>query len=214
LSDSQKASLREAATRYARALPGSPAEEYLAARGLDNPAVRHLFQLGYVDDPLPGHEMHRGSLAIPYRRLSLENGWSVVSIRFRCIFDHEHVGHGKYMTVAGDRPRLYNTAALLSDDQTIAICEGEIDTITTQLAGVPAVGVPGAESWQKHFPELFLGFARVVVLADGDEAGHRFAETVAKTIPRADIVPCPPGTDVNDLVVHQGVDALLERIYT
>lgn len=216
LSQSQRRFLQEATDRYSGSLPGSPAEEYLATRGLTHPSIAEQmsrFQLGYVAEPLPGHEMHRGSLAIPYRRLLLESGeWTVVSIRFRCIQNHEHQGHGKYMTVAGDRPRLYNTPTLLTDRDTIAICEGEIDAITTQLCGIPAVGVPGAESWQRHYRELFLGFARVVVLADGDEAGHRFADTVAKTIPRSQVISCPPGSDVNDLVVNQGRQALLERI--
>lgn len=205
LSESQRAFLWEATTRYRDALPGSPAAEYLESRGiLDAPQ----FGLGYVEDPLPGHEMYRNCLAIPYMRYSDWRGWSVASLRFRRLDD----GSPKYMTVAGDRPRLYNTAALNRYSRDIAICEGELDTITSELAGLATVGLPGAAMWKPYFRELFLGYRNVNILADGDEPGMEFANTVAKTLPNARIIPMPPGEDVNSIVNSQGKDALLERI--
>jgi DNA primase len=217
LSESQRRFLRDATLKYRAALPGSPADEYLANRGLktSNQSIQSdidRFLLGYVEEPLVGHEMYRGYLAVPYLRWSQELGWAVVSIRFRCIEDHDHKGHGKYMTLPGDRPRLFNTLALLKQSPTIAITEGEIDAITAQVCGIPAVGVPGATSWQPHFREPFLGYREVFVLADGDEAGSKFANTVARTLPNAKVIPCPPGQDVNSLVLGSGPDALLERI--
>jgi len=170
------------------------------------------FLLGYVEDPLPGDEMHRGSLAIPYLRWSQEHGWVVVSIRFRCIENHEHAGHGKYMTLPGDRPRLYNTLALLKPSPTIAITEGEIDAITAQVCGIPAVGVPGATSWQPWFAEPFFGYRTVFVLTDGDKPGLEFGHKVATSLPNAKIIPMPDGEDVNSLVLSRGKTALLERI--
>lgn len=170
------------------------------------------FRLGYVEDPLPGHEMFRGFLAIPYLRWSQEHGWAVVSIRYRCIHNHDHRGHGKYMTQAGDRPRLFNTMALLRQSPIIAITEGEIDAMTAQVCGIPTVGVPGAQAWQPHFREPFLGYREVFVLADGDDPGMQFATTVAKTMPNAKVIPCPPGEDVNSLVLAGGKQALVGRI--
>jgi DNA primase len=213
LSESQRTFLREATTRYHQSLAGSEADEYLRSRGLFpiNEKVAK-FRLGYVDDPLPGHEMYRSFLAIPYLRRSQDNDWSVVSIRFRCIEEHEHTGHGKYMTVAGDRPRLYNTLALLEPSPVVAITEGEIDAMTAQLCGVPTVGVAGSQAWKTHFREPFLGYREVFILADGDEAGMTFANTVAKTLPNAKVIPMPPGQDVNSLVISQGKQAITERI--
>lgn len=170
------------------------------------------FRLGYVGDPLPGHEQFRGYLAIPYLRWSQEHKWAVVSIRFRCLEQHDHKGHGKYMTAAGDRPRLFNTLALLKDSPKVAITEGEIDAITAQVCGIPAVGVPGSQAWQPHFREPFLGYRDVYVLADGDDAGMTFANTVASTLPNAKVIPMPPGEDVNSLVGAKGKEALLERL--
>ena len=156
--------------------------------------------------------MYKGFLSVPYLRWSADKEWAVVSMRFRCVEAHDHKGHGKYMTTAGDRPRLYNTMALLKQSPIVAITEGEIDAITAQLCGVPAVGVPGAQSWQPYFREPFLGYRDVFVLADGDEAGLAFAHTVAASLPNAKIIPMPAGEDVNSLVLKKTKDALLERI--
>lgn len=205
LSESQRAFLWEATSKYRESLPGSPADEYLALRGIP---TQTQFGLGYVADPLPGHEMYRGCLAIPYLRWSPWRKWTAASIRFRRL-----EGQGpKYMTVAGDKPRLYNTHALTRYSKDIAITEGEIDAITAELAGVPAVGVPGSQMWKPFFRELFLGYRNVNILADGDEPGMDFARNVAKTLPNARIIPMPDGMDVNSLVLERGQDALLERI--
>lgn len=215
LNESQRNFLRVATEKYHANLRGSPAEDYLQTRGLGFKSTREAldrFNLGYVNDPLPGHEIFKGFLAIPYLRWSQDQVWSVVSIRFRCIEDHDHKGHGKYMTVAGDRPRLYNTLALLKDSPRIAITEGELDAITAQVCGIPAVGAPGSQSWQNHFREPFLGYRDVFVLADGDEAGMQFARTVASSLPNAKIIPFPEGHDVNSYVLTQGPEALLERL--
>jgi hypothetical protein len=215
LNESQRQFLREAMEKYHASFNASAADEYLAARGLNFPSIREEvenFRLGFVDDPLPGHEQFRGFLAIPYLRRSEKHTGSVVSIRFRCVTDHSHQGHGKYMTVAGDRPRLFNTLALLRRSPTIAITEGEFDAITAQVCGLPAVGVPGAAAWQPHFREPFLGYREVFILSDGDEAGYAFANTVAGSLPNAKIIPMPPGEDVNSFVQKNNPQALMERV--
>lgn len=205
LSESQRAYLWEATSRYRESLPGSPAAEYLASRGIP---LNTPFGLGFVAEPLPGHEMYRGCLAIPYLRWSPWRKWTAASIRFRRL-----EGQGpKYMTVAGDKPRLYNTHALTRYSKDMVITEGEIDAVTAELAGIPAVGVPGAQMWKPFFRELFMGYRNVNILADGDEAGMDFAKQVAKTLPNARIIPMPDGEDVNSLVLTQGKGALLERI--
>lgn len=219
LSQSQREFLRAATTAYHASLNNSPGAEYLEKRGLQAPSTIEAinkFRLGYVAEPLTGHEMYTGMLAIPYIRRSAKYEWDVVSLRFRCINpeceETKHKGHGKYRTISGDRPRMYNTMALLQDTDTIAITEGEIDALTAQVSGIPAVGIPGAQSWQDHFREPFLGYRSVYILADGDEPGLKFADTVAKTLPNAKVLPMPPGEDVNSFVLGNGSQALLDRI--
>lgn len=207
LNESQRSYLWEATSRYRENLPGSPADEYLASRGI-NAREAPKFGLGYVGDPLPGHEMYRGCLALPYMRWSEWRKWSVATIRFRPLV----TTGAKYLTAEGDKPRLYNTVALTEYSKDMAITEGEIDAITAELAGVPAVGVPGSQTWKPFMRELFLGYRNVNILADGDDAGMDFARQVARTLPNARIIPMPDGEDVNSLVATQGKHALLERI--
>jgi len=218
LSVARKKLLVDATIRYRESLPGSPAEEYLATRGLMGQSIAAVvgrFRLGFVRDPLPGHESYRGMLAIPYLRQTSGGAWSVVSIRFRCFAEAcEHHYHGKYNTVAGDRPRLFNTVALVTSDDEIGISEGEIDSITATVSGVPTVGVAGVDAWLPHFAQPFLGYARVWVFQDNDDdgAGQRFANGIAGLLPNALIVPAMKGEDVNSMVVKHGKVALLERV--
>lgn len=228
LSAVQKKSLAEATSRYHGALNGSPAAERLAARGLTESAGP--FRLGYVLDPLPGHEQYRGMLAIPYLRRS-SSGWSVVSLRFGCVTDGcTHDYHGKYNTQAGDPPRLYNTLALQADTDTVVICEGEMDTLSAELSGLRAVGVPGVDSWRPHWRLPFLGYETVFVLADNDRPqvrkdcakcrgsckghnpGREFAERIAKELPNAKIISSALGEDVNSEMVRHGRDYIRQKV--
>lgn len=226
----RKAFMAEAVSKYHAALTGSPGEEYLVTRGLMAPSVSEAvgkYRLGYVEEPLPGHEQYRGMLAIPYLRRSVENEWSVASIRFR------RVGEGtgsKYLTQAGDKPRLFNTVAAIDNDDFIAITEGEIDAITASICGIPAVGVPGVEAWKPAFTEIFKGYETVWILADNDEIQYRkkcpkckgdcvghnpgmeFANKMAQELPNAKIIPMDKGHDVNSMVTTYGKKSLLERV--
>ncbi|TCO56771.1 Toprim domain-containing protein [Actinocrispum wychmicini] len=216
LSPARRKSLAEATSRYHAALAGSPADEHLANRGLLGPSVAELtakFRLGYVADPLPGHEPYRGMLAIPYLRSTLDGQWSVATMRFRCLrVGCEHTDHGKYMSLPGDPPRLFNTLAIVGNDDEIGIAEGEIDAITATLCGIPTIGIPGADAWRPHFREPLLGYARVWVWHDGDKAGRMFAHKLLAELPNATAVGMPDGQDVNSLVVSHGRAALRERM--
>lgn len=207
LSQSQRDYLMDAAKRYRESLPGSLAEEYLESRGLNDPRAKH-FGLGYVEDPLPGHEIYRGCLSIPYMRWSQWRGWSAATMRFRKLDGSKP----KYLSIPNSGTRLFNTVALTLYSKDISVTEGELDAVSAELAGVPAVGVPGASLWRPYFRELFMGYRHVNILADGDEAGMEFARTVAKSLPNARIIPMPDGEDVNSTITKQGKSALLERI--
>lgn len=208
LSAELKKSLVTAAEKYRNALPGSPAEEYLSRRGLSG------YGLGYVDEPVAGHEKYQGKLAIPYIRWSPRNDFHVVSLRFRCIEDHScnDLKHPKYLTITGDTPRLYNTRALQNDSDVIGIAEGELDAISAEIAGIPTVGVPGAQSWKPYFREAFLGYRTVYVFADGDEPGRKFASGLVKQLPNARAIEMPEGMDVNSFILEKGTEAFLSRL--
>lgn len=207
-SESQRQSLKSAVSRYHQAITNSPAEEYLNQRGLGSFSELEKYRLGYVEDPLPEHEMHRGKLAIPFLRKHPRHGWTCVSIRFRSLDDSKP----KYASMAGDRPRLYNTQALNQPGLVVGVCEGEIDALTATLAGLPTVGIPGAQMWQPHYADLFRGYREVRVFTDGDEPGEKLGRTIAKAMSNAKIIPCQPGEDLNSILTSQGVEALREKL--
>lgn len=204
LSSEQRESLQAAVSRYHAALPGSPAEEYLDQRGLAEFEDLGKYRFGYVEDPLPEHEQYRGKLAIPYLRWHPRYGWTCVSMRFRALDDSTP----KYLTVAGDRPRLYNTNALNIPRPDAGITEGEIDAVTASLAGLPTVGIPGANAWQDYWAELFRGYRTVYIFTDGDAPGQKLGRKLTKQLPNAKVIPCPEGEDVNSILTGQGIEAL------
>lgn len=147
-------------------------------------------------------------LAIPYLRKHPEHGWFVVSIKFRRLGP----GDPKYLFTSGEAAWLYNTPALIGHSPIVAITEGEIDAITAQLCGIPAVGVPGVQHWKPYYRELFLGYRDVYLLADGDEPGIEFAEKLKRQLPNAKIIQMGSGYDVNKLVIEKGPAALTNKL--
>jgi DNA primase len=186
----------ELSTRsYMEQLQGSPVEEHLLSRGITKEA-QTFFRLGYVGNPLKGHEKYSGSLSIPYI-----TGSGVVTLRFRTF------GRGaKYLSLPGAVGRPFGVG-LLGEEAPVYIVEGELDAISCWIAGLPTVGFPGANTWAPVFSRIFR-FRSVVVVADGDEPGMRFAEEVARDIERCDIISCPPGEDANSILVSQGPEGL------
>lgn len=201
-SASVKDSLTHTSSTYAAHLPGSPAERYLAGRGISlEVAATHL--LGYVASPEPGDEHVVGRLSIPY-----VTPGGVLSIRYRTLADGP-----KYLSHTGDHVRPYNVMALHRVSMTCLVTEGELDAVVAQLVtGLPAVGIPGAQAWQPHFTHLFDDYERVIVLADGDDAGKELGRKVCGALPNAIATPMPEGQDVNEFVLREGEHALRSKV--
>lgn len=201
LTPSQRESLEKAVGHYQQSI--GQAEEYLASRGLsltDADTVR----LGYVAEPLPGHEQFVGRLSIPYITPS-----GVVDIRFRSVGLQEP----KYMGMPGTQTRLYNVNALLTAENYIAVTEGEIDAITLNYkCGIPAVGVPGANNWKRHYSRLLQDFEKVFIFADGDQPGQDFAKKVSQEVNGVTVIHMPEGHDVNSTYLINGAGYFLQKV--
>jgi hypothetical protein len=203
----QRRLLEEATMRYMEHLP--VALGYLASRGIPEEVAR-LNGLGVVVDPLKEHRHLRGRLAIPYLTSS-----GPVNMSFRCLEDHnckEQEHHGKYVQSAGLEARLYGVMSYEAAGSYLAVCEGELDTLVLNMAGVPAVGVSGAKKWQPHWTQILQDFSRVFVFSDGDTAGQEFAQRVMLEYEHAINVPMPQGMDVNDAYLKFGADFLLNKV--
>jgi Toprim-like len=210
----QKRLLWGAAQAYRKSLPGSPGQEYLEGRGLWSPQLASL-GIGYVANPHESHEHYRGWLSIPYLRWSPRAKWTCVSIRFRCIRDHDHAAHnhGKYLSSEGDSPHLYNARALLDDRPDIGMAEGEFDTQAVMLGGLPCVGIPGVKAWEKHWWDAFEGYENVYLFVDGDEAGREFAHKVVKrALTNVHCIYADEGEDANSMKQKYGADWFHERM--
>ncbi|QCX75695.1 hypothetical protein C9F11_10060 [Streptomyces sp. YIM 121038] len=214
-----------AARTYHEQYRGSPAEEYIKARGLGEAADQ--FGLGYVGSAIPGHERYRGYLAIPYLRpAGGEDG--VATVRYRCIADEcvrapdggllvlqaekeQHQGHGKYLTLPGDLPRLFNTQALIEPTPTMVVVEGELDAMTWALVGVPAVAAPGTGTWAAYWTGPLRGYRTVYLIAE-DGPGLTFMDSIAADLPNSRVITMPGDLDSNATFLKSGRAALLERI--
>jgi DNA primase len=201
--------LGKTADRYHEALRvNEEVVSYLEQRGVDLDAA-HGYRLGVVAEPDPLHEEYRGRLAIPYVTPT-----GVVSMRFRCLERHDcrEGGCAKYIQPKDEPTHVYNVQALHDADTTVGICEGELDAIASSLAGLPAVGIPGATNWKQHWYRLFDDFERVLVLGDGDPAGRAFASKLAHNIPGGEAKVMPAGTDVNSFIQEKGIEAYMEFV--
>lgn len=166
------------------------------------------FQLGVVlgSGVSPSHESKRGWISIPYLSPT-----GVLSMRFRRPPDSE--SKAKYWSPAGTKNRVYNTSALLNPGHWIAICEGEFDTMAATQCGIPAIGIPGTQSWAPYVRNMLSGFSRIIVLADNDDKGqgNAFGEMIAEQLDEVKVVLAPTGHDVNSTLKELGIHGVREH---
>ena len=198
---SQKELLGKATEKYSQNI--YQAEDYLKQRGISQEVAR-LARLGVVVEPEVGHEAFIGRLSIPYITKT-----GVVDLRFRSL---NPAVEPKYMGLTGAETKMYNVLDVDKANDIIGVCEGELDTLTmSACVGIPCVGVPGANSWKKHYTRLLADFQRVFVFADGDQPGTEFARSLARELP-VTIVQMPDGGDVNSVYVSEGADFILRKV--
>jgi len=192
------------------------AARYLTTRGLTSAAITR-FKLGY--------ETSGSRLVIPY--LTPTGAWH---LKYRCISDQcityvedtvieDHEGHGKYSYDFGNELHLFNAQTLLRAEY-VVVTEGELDAISTEMGGDPAVGYPGTQAWDKnpHWVHCFDNVDLIVVVGDGDNAGKQALDRVSKLLsdgnPEADVRPVlmPPEHDATSFIQEFGVVEYRERL--
>jgi len=203
LSESLRMSLAEAATTYHQSV--DLASEYLARRGITQAAAAaHL--LGYVTEAnvAVGHEAFVNRVSIPYITTT-----GVIDLRFRSISDEVSP---KYLGRVGAELTLYNPLSFSVPSDVIAICEGEIDTITAHtLVGIPAIGIAGVNAWKPYYARAFGDYQRVLVLADGDQPGRELGKKIATQVDQAVVIVMPDGMDVNGTYLQEGAEGIRRR---
>ncbi|MFI6319733.1 toprim domain-containing protein [Nonomuraea sp. NPDC050556] len=177
--------------------------------------AEHRF--GVVRSPEPGHEAVRDYIAIPY----LAPDGTVLSIRFRRLDAQDLDLTGsvelpkrtpKYRSMPGDIPRPYGTEALQRGTRNIVLTEGEFDRAVSNQCDLPAIGIPGANVWEKVWRRLLVQFDGIFVLHDDDDAGRELVTKISNSGLDA-VRPIPmSGGDVTSFYATHGRDGLRAKL--
>jgi hypothetical protein len=156
-------------TATAQQSDGCTLAAYAAAKKLPPTFLRSL---GLSDISYLG----RPAFKIPY----LGPTGVEAAVRFRI----ELVGNDRFRWRRGSKPLLYGLNRVRDAGEAITIVEGESDCHVLWHAGFPAVGLPGASTWnEKRDAVLFDNIATVYVIIEPDKGG----DTVHKWLARSKI---------------------------
>lgn len=133
---------------------------------------------------------------------------------------------GEKWSVKGSRHGLfYDTMLVVSPDRILYICEGPTDTAAAMTLGLPAVGRAACLGQVDEVRALCrrLGFNRIIVIADNDEAkrrpdgsfwypGQEGARRLATEIKLAAKLILPPFKDLRDWLRHGATRQMIDCI--
>lgn len=132
-----------------------------------------LKKLGLADSTFAGVNAVR----IPYGGI---DGYES-AIRFRL----DMQGSDRFRWEKGAKPCLYGLWRLkkMTGKGYVVLPEGESDTLTLWMHKLPALGLPGANSWRDEWAEDLCPFAKIFVVVEPDRGG----ETVLRKFSVSDI---------------------------
>jgi hypothetical protein len=169
--------------------PGCTLAAYAAAKHLP---VEFLRSLGITEITLSGTPAVR----IPY----LDESGAEAAVRFRVALNDKD----RFRWRKGSKARLYGLSRLAAarDLGEIALVEGESDCHTLWHAGLAAVGLPGAGSWNENRDAaLFDKFGTIYVVIEPDKGGDSIRKWLDKSRirNRAKLVSLAPFKDSSAL---------------
>jgi hypothetical protein len=141
-------------------------ESYAEAKGLP---VEFLKRLGLSDRIYQGREAVR----IPYLN---ENG-EVKAVRSRIFLR----GDSRFRWREGDKAMLYGLWRLEGIRRAgyVVLVEGESDAQTLWHHEIPALGIPGANTWRNEWSEFFEAVAKIYAVVEPDSGGEALWEGLA-----------------------------------
>lgn len=99
------------------------------------------------------------------------------------------------------RPKIvpYGLHLLKPEHTRVLLVEGETDTLALLQAGIPALGIPGADNWKSEWARHLRG-RLVYVWQEPDTGGATFARKIFGDLPDARVIKAPDGAkDANEL---------------
>lgn len=164
---------------YQAALPGSPAERYLAGRKIPL-ALAQEYGLGYAS---PGHWAHKvrdwkdGRLVFPHTTPA----GTLVNLYGRAIGSGEVPKALRHDHLPGDKG-CFNARALGEGASPVYVCEGPFDALSLIAAGCErAVAIFGVHGWRWDWVR---GVRRLVFAFDADQAGEGWRHLARQAILR------------------------------
>ncbi len=205
-----------AVAEYAKAL-GKPALAYLQGRGFPEDFVRAR-SLGYSPGPdylaarlrKAGYDLRaaeNAGLVNPGGRDSIGGGYIVLPVSVGSKYVDlqgrafpEDSARPRYKNLRGERKHLFGEDYLASRD--VLLCEGIMDALSAQLAGLPAVATYGVNGFRPQWARKFARCETVYVCFDRD-ASRKAVEVARLFGVRGRVVSLPdslgPHGDLNDL---------------
>ena len=122
----------------------------------------------------------------------------------------QRIVRNKMIFIPGGHVSLYNEATLNDNDE-VAIVEGELDSLTLEQRGIPAVGhTAGANGWRPEWAAKFKGKI-VYIIPDEDKIGQEGADKISKSLDgiakqayMVNLGTGKPKADVTDFLVDFG----------
>jgi hypothetical protein len=146
--------------------------DFAQAKGLP---VDFLSSLGLVDRKYQS----KAAIRIPY----LAEDGQESAVRFRIALEKTEDGDERFRWRTGSKAMLYGLWRLEKIRKVgwVVLVEGESDTQTLWYHGIPALGIPGADTWKKEWAGYLGGVERVYVVVEPDKGGETLREALATT---------------------------------
>lgn len=181
-------------------------KKFLNSRGITDEVIKNNKIVASVDGK---------SIVFPY----LVNG-EIVNYKTRGI-------DGKFFTQSKDaEPVIYNYDNC-KDEETIVICEGEMDSLSWEVAGITShtsvnMGAPniGDKNIDKKLEcitncyDVFEGAKNIYIATDNDENGRNLEKELVRRfgVEKCLLVDLRPFKDANEVLLHEGIESLRERL--
>jgi hypothetical protein len=152
----------------ALASPGLTLERYALEKKIPRDFLEQqgLTQITYLGKP---------AVRIPYRDTDRKER----SVRFRLSM----TGRDRFRCRKGDKARPYGEWRLSTSKEhgLVVVVEGESDAQTLWLYGIPALGLPGANTWREDYVPLFDGVEKVYLIVEPDQGGTTLLNSISKS---------------------------------
>lgn len=197
--------LREEVRKQFAELPAESVSQatspYLTSRGI-SAEVQRKFAVGYGED-FPGFT------AIPWR--SIEG--RLANVKYRSTSDKRFFYAKDATPISSIVYGLYIFAGT-GGSSSVVICEGEVDALSWETAGVNAIALGGARASDEQVDAIKRSSVRTLYLGgDNDEQGRKLNRRLERELRGyIELMKIDYGEekDANDVLRHKGADRLLE----